>query len=70
MEKAQKEKPHYAHIIIGITASIFLYISSWELLSMLIPNQARYKLNVYLVIFSVSLFVIFWLAKTNPKTLK
>jgi len=70
-QDSKKEKPHYSYIIIGVAASIFLYISSWELLSLLIPNDNRkVKVQAYVGIFIASLLVMFWLAKTNPKSLQ
>jgi hypothetical protein len=67
----KKEKPHYSYLIVGVAASIFLYISSWELLSLLIPkDDRRAKIQIYVGIFIASLLAIFWLAKTNPKSLR
>lgn len=56
---------HYGYIILGIVASIFLWISAWELASVLVPKQMKVK--IYSVVLVLSLGLMYWLAGKNPK---
>lgn len=64
-EVVPDERPHYSYIIIGIIASMFVWISAWELASVIVPKSM--KIKVYSVILIVSLGVMCWLAGKNPK---
>jgi hypothetical protein len=65
-QKARPPRVHFSYAIVGIIASIFLYISAWELLSALVPKEIGVKVKVYGAILAVSLLVMCWLAKQHP----
>jgi hypothetical protein len=59
-----KDDHHYSYFIIGLVASIFLYVSLWELLVLIVPKNN--KVLIYSIIFLFSLGVLCWLANIHP----
>lgn len=60
----------FRYIVIGIIASIFLYISTWELLTTLVGKQSiPVQLRIWLLIMIGSLFVMWWLSRQSPSFL-
>jgi hypothetical protein len=69
LNKKEGHKPHYSLVTIGVVASIFLYISSWELLDTLLPREkSSLRIKIYALLMICSLLVLAWIAKQNPKS--
>lgn len=64
------DDPEFQHIIIGIVASIFLYISAVKLLTTVVgPRSMTTKIIVYSTILISALGVLWWLSRSSPKAL-
>ena len=63
-------KAEFRHIILGIIASIFLYISSVELLTTVVDKQSiRVRILVYASMLTASILALWWLSRRSPRAL-